>query len=295
MELLQLQYFLQLANLQHVSRAAEKLHISQPSLSATVKKLESELGAPLFVRKGRNIVLSSYGEVFKTYAEQALLSLENGRQAVSNMKSADDSSLNLGILSPYIWNELFSRFSDNNPHIKINRYSIEDYQFYDSLIEGKIDMYLGGINFQRNVNTDEIEFLPLYEDDMVLLVHEDHPLAKHDGVDLRECRGERFISLDDSTSLQQFINNMFDQVRVKPDVVMVCDYTLRDRMVSEKHGVSLTTKLAAKKTEVKNVKYITVINPTEKRRLGLVWRRGKLLSDSMQKFCNTAKEFYLNI
>ena len=295
MELLQLQYFLQLANLQHVSRAAEKLHISQPSLSATVKKLESELGAPLFVRKGRNIVLSSYGEVFKTYAEQALLSLENGRQAVSNMKNADDSSLNLGILSPYIWNELFSRFSDNNPHIKINRYSIEDYQFYDSLIEGKIDMYLGGINFQRNVNTDEIEFLPLYEDDMVLLVHQDHPFASRDGVDLRECRGERFISLDDSTSLQQFINNMFDQVRVKPDVVMVCDYTLRDRMVSEKHGVSLTTKLAAKKTEVKNVRYVTVVNPTEKRRLGLVWRRGKLLSGSMQKFCDTARDFYLNI
>ena len=88
---------------------------------------------------------------------------------------------------------------------------------------------------------------------------------------------------------------MFDQVRVKPDVVMVCDYTLRDRMVSEKHGVSLTTKLAAKKTEVKNVRYVTVVNPTEKRRLGLVWRRGKLLSDSMQKFCDTARDFYLNI
>ena len=295
MELLQLQYFLQLANLQHVSRAAEKLHISQPSLSATVKKLEGELGAPLFVRKGRNIVLSSYGEVFKTYAEQAILSLENGRQAVSNMKSTDDSTLKLGILSPYIWNELFSRFSDSNPHVKINRYSIEDYQFYDSLIEGRIDMYLGGINFQRNVNTDEIEYLPLYEDDMVLLVHQDHPLASREGIDLRECRGERFISLDDSTSLQQFINNMFDQVRVKPDVVMVCDYTLRDQMVSDKHGVSLTTKLAAKKTEAKNVRYVTVINPTEKRRLGLVWRRGKLLSDSMQKFCDTARDFYLNI
>ena len=295
MELLQLQYFLQLANLQHVSRAAEKLHISQPSLSATVKKLEGELGVPLFVRKGRNIVLSSYGEVFKTYAEQAILSLENGRQAVSNMKSTDDSTLKLGILSPYIWNELFSRFSDSNPHVKINRYSIEDYQFYDSLIEGRIDMYLGGINFQRNVNTDEIEYLPLYEDDMVLLVHRDHPFANRDGVDLRECRGERFISLDDSTSLQQFINNMFDQVRVKPDVVMVCDYTLRDQMVSDKHGVSLTTKLAAQKTEVKNVRYVTVVNPTEKRRLGLVWRRGKLLSDSMQKFCDTARDFYLNI
>jgi len=295
MELLQLQYFLQLANLQHVSRAAERMHISQPSLSATIKKLEYELGAPLFMRKGRNIVLSSYGEAFKTYAEQALLALENGRQAVINMKSADDSTLDLGILSPYIWNELFSQFTDRYPHFKINRYSIEDDQFYDSILEGRIDLYLGGINFRSSINTDEIEYIPLYEDDMVLLIPEDHPFAGRDSIDLCECRGERFISLDESTSLQQFINYMFEQAGFRPDVVMVCDYTLRDRMVSEKHGVSLTTKLAAEKTEAKGVKYLTVTNPTEKRKLGLVWRRGKLLSDSMQKFCDTARNFYLNI
>ena len=86
MELLQLQYFLQLANLQHVTKTARQLHVSQPSLSATIKKLEAELGAPLFIRKGRNIVLSPYGEAFKQYAEEAFLSLENGRQAVARLR-----------------------------------------------------------------------------------------------------------------------------------------------------------------------------------------------------------------
>ena len=295
MELLQLRYFLQLASIQHVSRAAEKLHISQPSLSATIKKLENELGAPLFVRKGRNIVLSPYGEVFKGYAEQAFLALSNGQQAVSNMKKAADNSLNLGILSPYIWNELFRQFYDSYPNVKINRYSIEDDQFYDNILAGKIDLYLGGINFPKNIDMDEIEYIPLYEDDMVLLVPEDHPFAERETIDLRECRGERFISLDESTSLQQFINNMFALLRIRPDVVMVCDYTLRDRMVSEKHGVSITTRLAAEKTEVTGVKYLTITNPPEKRKLGLVWRRGRLLSDSVQKFCDTAREFYRNI
>ena len=84
MELLQLQYFLLLAKEQHVTRTAELLHISQPSLSATIKKLEAELGAPLFIRKGRNIVLSPYGEAFKQYAEEAFLLLEKcKRKALS--------------------------------------------------------------------------------------------------------------------------------------------------------------------------------------------------------------------
>ncbi|MBO5727000.1 MAG: LysR family transcriptional regulator, partial [Oscillospiraceae bacterium] len=106
MELLQLHYFLQLAQLQHVSRTAERLHISQPSLSATIKKLEAELGAPLFVRKGRNIALSPYGEVFKQHVEESFLSLENGKQAVARLKQEDDCTLNLGLLSPYVWNKL---------------------------------------------------------------------------------------------------------------------------------------------------------------------------------------------
>ena len=57
MDLLQLRYFLKLANIQHVSKTAELLRISQPSLSATIRKLESELGVPLFIRQGRRITL----------------------------------------------------------------------------------------------------------------------------------------------------------------------------------------------------------------------------------------------
>ena len=88
MELLQLQYFLLLANQQHVTRTAELLHISQPALSLTIKKLEAELGVPLFIRRGRNIVLSPYGEAFKQHVEDAFFSLENGKRALARMQKA---------------------------------------------------------------------------------------------------------------------------------------------------------------------------------------------------------------
>ena len=295
MELLQLQYFLLLAKEQHVTRTAELLHISQPSLSATIKKLEEELDAPLFVRKGRNIALSPYGEVFQSYVEEVFLALKNGKVTLSKMKNQEDSMLNLGLLSPYVWNELFLLFSDQYPEITINRRSIEDQRFWDGIVEGDIDFYLGGLNRIEELDTSRLQYSVLYEDSMVLLVHQNHPLASRETIDLRECGEESFVNLSEDTNLQQFLNQMFQQAGFLPKVVMTCDYTLRDQMVSEGHGVSITTRLGAQKSNVSVTVAIPITYPAEKRKLGLVWRKKRVFSVPMEKFYNVANHFYSDI
>lgn len=295
MELLQLQYFLLLANQQHVTKTADILHISQPALSSTIKKLESELGVPLFVRQGRNIVLSPYGEAFKRYVEDAFLSLENGKQVITRLKNEEDCVLNLGLLSPYVWNELFLLFGNLHPEIKINRRSIEDHRFWASIINGDIDFYLGGLNQIEDLDTTRLQYASLYEDNMVLLVHKNHPLAGRKSIDLRECRNESFINLSEETNLQQFINHMFRQAGFTPKVVMTCDYTLRDQMAADGHGVSVTTQLGAQKSGVTGVVHIPIIYPSEKRKLGLVWRKNRVFSTPMEKFYDVANRFYSDI
>ena len=295
MELLQLQYFLLLTKEQHVTKTAELLHISQPSLSATIKKLEEELDAPLFVRKGRNIALSAYGETFKRYVEEAFLALENGKQVLSLMKNEEDFVLNLGLLSPYVWNELFLRFSDQYPEITINRRSIEDQRFWDGIVEGDIDFYLGGLNRIEELDTSRLQYSVLYEDSMVLLVHQNHPLASRETIDLRECGEESFVNLSEDTNLQQFLNQMFQKAGFVPKVVMTCDYTLRDQMVAEGHGVSITTRLGAQKSNVSGTVAIPITYPAEKRKLGLVWRKKRVFSIPMEKFYNVANHFYSDI
>ena len=292
MELLQLQYFLLLANQQHVTRTAELLHISQPALSLTIKKLEAELGVPLFIRRGRSIVLSPYGEAFKQHVEDAFFSLENGKRALARMQKAGNSTLNLGLLSPYVWNELLMLFNDLHPDLNINRRSIEDHRFWDSILSGDIDFYLGGLNQLEEMDTSRLDYATLYEDNMVLLVHKDHPFASRESIDLRECRDESFINLAAETNLQQFINRMFHRAGFVPKVVMTCDYTLRDQMAADGHGVSITTELAALKSDVKGVVHIPLSFPGEKRKLGLVWRKNKVFSDPMEKFYDVALRFY---
>ena len=292
MELLQLHYFLMLAKHQHVTRTAELLHISQPALSLTIKKLESELGVPLFERKGRNIVLSHYGEAFKQYVEDAFFSLENGKQMLARIKNTDSGTLNLGLLSPYVWSELLMLFNDLHPHMNINRRSIEDHRFWDSILNGDIDFYLGGLNQLDELDTSRLDYTTLYEDNMVLLVHKDHPFANRKKIDLRECREESFINLAAETNLQQFINQMFRQAGFSPKVVMTCDYTLRDQMAADGHGVSITTQLAAQKSGIRDVAHIPISFPLVKRKLGLVWRKNRVFSDPMEKFYDASIRFY---
>ena len=90
MTLDQLYYFRKLAELQHFSKAAAELYISQPSLSYSIKNLEKELGAPLFQKNGRNVVLTKYGKEFYNYVAEVLTQLETGVSAVKQSIESSD-------------------------------------------------------------------------------------------------------------------------------------------------------------------------------------------------------------
>jgi DNA-binding transcriptional LysR family regulator len=85
MDLLQLKYFQTVARSEHMTRAAEELHISQPSLSKVISNLEEDLGVPLFERIGRQIKLSHFGKAFLSRVERIFLELEDGKRELSDM------------------------------------------------------------------------------------------------------------------------------------------------------------------------------------------------------------------
>lgn len=289
MELLQLRYFLELAKTEHMTLTSANLHISQPALSSTIKKLERELGVPLFERRGRNIRLSRYGKVYKEYVQEVFFNLETGRKVIRRMRDSTDNTIRLGVLSPYVWMDMFAAFHEAYPEVIVNRYSMEGNEYIDALLSGKIDMYIGGIN---NVFHRKLAYATLYTDAMVLLVNDENPLSKYREVDLRTCENENFINLDRDTNLQQFISTFYEVAGFNPRVVMEVDYTLRDEMVEQNYGVSITTERSAKKTRAKNVSYLHITYPPFRRKLGLVWNDGMVFSPSVEKFRKYALDYY---
>ena len=292
MDLLQLQYFCRLAESQHVTRTARELNISQPALSATIKKLENELGAPLFTREGRNITLSPYGKVFRDYVEEAFLSLENGRRAVADMWNGDALSLTVGLLEPLSWKDMIREFSLLYPGITLNVLSIEYSRFTDSLLDGQIDLYLGGVNGMKPGELSRVHTEVLREDDMVVMMPESHPMAGRETIDLRELKEEAFINLTPGSNFQEFINSLFKEAGFEPRISMICDSSLRFVMVAEGHGIIVTTRNAAGRATTPGLSWATLSYPKEKRQVGLVWYKGHIITSSMDKFIRFAREYY---
>ena len=98
MNLQWLYYFNTIAELEHYTRAAERLHVSQSNLSHAIKELEEELGAELFERKGRNIKLTKYGEIFQPYVQKTISSLEEG---ISTLKEYIDPNVGTIVLAGF--------------------------------------------------------------------------------------------------------------------------------------------------------------------------------------------------
>src|SRR5688572_20754944 len=100
MELLQLKYFLTVAKLEHVTKAAQELHIAQPALSRTIQRLEEEdLGVPLFDRKARQIRLNPFGKAFEAKAKAAIHLLEEGRREVEDLAGLKQGRIHLAVMN----------------------------------------------------------------------------------------------------------------------------------------------------------------------------------------------------
>ena len=110
----QVQAFIEVARTGNVSRAAEALYVTQPALTARIQALEKELGEALFVRTGRGVRLTDAGRVFLPNAERAVQAVEDGRQALSDLRSASAGRLALGAapaVSTYVLPPILKRFT----------------------------------------------------------------------------------------------------------------------------------------------------------------------------------------
>ena len=95
MNIQQLEYFLAAASAEHITNAAQRLHISQPALTAAIQRLESELGVRLFRQSGRNIKLTEFGSVYLKYAKSAVKNLKDGQTLLDSMKEREYSTVRL--------------------------------------------------------------------------------------------------------------------------------------------------------------------------------------------------------
>jgi LysR family transcriptional regulator, transcription activator of glutamate synthase operon len=282
MEWHQINYFQTVAKVQHITRAAEQLSISQPALSRSIAKLEEELGVQLFDRKGRNIYLNRYGKMFLNRVEQSIKQIEIGKQEIWDEIHPDSGTISLSFLPSLgmsVVPEIISSYKKKHPNIKFQLNQASNRQIVDQLKSRKVDLALIMLLHEDK----EVLCQPLLTEELFLIVSIDHWLAAYNEVDLKMVKNEPFISFKKVNELQTIINHLCKKAGFTPDVVFEGEEIgTVSGLVGAKLGVSLVPDLQV--FDKSKIKLIRVKQPVCKREIGIAWLKGSYSSPVVEGF-----------
>lgn len=193
MEMSQLMYFRVTAQMEHFTKAANQLHITQPSLSKAIANLEAELGTPLFDREGKRVKLNSYGQAFLERVEQILTLTDEAAFMIRDMKKGVRGQVRIGssfpITPPSDVYYYQYQFFQTHPEVALFLHVHSADRIVSLLEERELDF---GIS-QNPLNHPGMMSEPLYTDKLGLIVGPNHRLAGVERIDLREVEHERFL------------------------------------------------------------------------------------------------------
>ena len=207
MELHQLRYVVAVADTGNFTRAAERCHVTQPSLSQQILNLESEIGHKLFHRLGRKAVVTEAGAVFLERARRILIEVENASKELSD-RPALERRITVGALptiAPYLLVPLVAKCRKDYPNLTI--YARED--FRPDLVRGVIDGDLDLAIVTLPVKDDRISIEPLLTEPLLLVVSKHHPFASRKEISINDITEETFVTMGDSSTLAGNIRNFF--------------------------------------------------------------------------------------
>jgi DNA-binding transcriptional LysR family regulator len=242
-QLVQVEGFLEVARRGSVSRAAEALFVTQPTLTARLHSLERELGTPLFVRTSHGMRLTDAGRAWAPYAERALRALVDGRDVLEQVRSASAGHLMIGAapaVSTYILPGLLEKFVAAHPRVEVSVRTGHSEDIVDLVLRDEVQIGLG-----RAIRHPDLELRPFHTEELVLVCAPDHRFSRRRSVAMEEVASEKLIMFDRTSSYYEITQAAFLSVGVKLRGLMELDsIEAAKKMVERGLGVALLPRTA---------------------------------------------------
>jgi LysR family transcriptional regulator, transcription activator of glutamate synthase operon len=289
LELLQLKYFQVVARLEHISKAAEELYVSQPALSKTISQLEKELGIRLFDRNGKYIKLNRYGKAFCAKVELALKTLEDVKHELKDMSNDPCEEIRLVVLaSSHLLPELLSRFREQYPQVRFRLMQ----HLTNSNSQPDFDLCISAFP----LTTRQIEHTPLLRESILLAVPLDHPLAKQSRVKLNELKNEKFIVLKKGKELRKITDVICKEQNFVPQITFESDDPATVRgLIRAKQGIGFIPEVTWGGSTGKDVKLLKIEEGTFERTIFLAWNNGGYVTDLQQIFRQFVIDYFKHL
>lgn len=238
MLLSQVEAFLTIAERRSVSAASAALYVTQPALTTRIKKLERELGVDLFTRTPRGMRLTAEGRAFRPHAQRALQELAAGRELLRELREGRVGELLVGAapaISTYVLPLVLRRFQAEFPNVHLIVRTGHSEEVLELVLREQVQ-----IGLVRELPHPAVESVPLYEDEIVLVVHPGHRFAEApaSSIVVHELGEERLILFDRTSSYFVLTSTFFREAGVVPRGVMELDNVDATKKMVE-HGLGI--------------------------------------------------------
>lgn len=288
MEIRHLRYFLDIAETEHLTRSAQRLFVTQSTLSHGLRQLEAELGLALFDRIGRGLKLSAAGLSFRDHALRALRELDAGRMALSDLTGLRTGRLVVGVFPTFL-NTLMpasvARFRVAHPGIQVEVRDLRGGPILDQVLDGSLDF---GVAIHP-IARDGIETEHLFDERLLVVVRPGHRWAGLQAVPLQRLAESPLALLPRSFATRWLIDEHLARLGLRPEVPVEIE------SVEALLGVCRTTDLASiiperAVAQAPGLVAVPLSRPTVVRKAGLLWRRGASRSAAARAFAARLRE-----
>ena len=284
MEMQQLRYVVAVARTGNFSRAAEQCHVSQPSLSQQILKLEDELGERLFERMKRVAKLTPHGEAFLRRAIQILHEVDAAKREAAEAKDSMQGVLTIGVLptiAPYLLPETIANFTKKNPGVEIVVQEDTTARLLKHSLAYEIDLAL----VSQPIKEERLSVRYLFSEELLLALPPGHPLTRRNRINVRDLAREKLIVMKEGHCLGDQALDFCEKRDWQPQISFrSAQLETIQALVSAGVGLSLIPAMAARNDGRKLPEYRSFQSPKPQRDIVAVWPKQRVLSRGANEF-----------
>lgn len=290
LELLQLQYFCKTAKLEHMTKAAEQLHIAQPALSKTILRLEESLGVQLFDRTNRQIRLNTFGKAFLAKVETALFLLEEAQKEVADMAGMERGVVSIATSALNRLTPAIAAFRERFPDVsfRINQIApAETSSIVDLLVRGDVDLGFGPMPFHKQGICE----WPVLQSEVFLAVPRGHRFEHQGSIVLKHVEKDPFIEYKIGHPFRQYNDEISRKAGIQRTIA--CEVEEPAALVSlVQAGIGIAFIPGCKGDEASQYTLLHIEGSEYRRSFSVSWNEARYRSEAAREFQDFLVEYF---
>ncbi|SDH16214.1 transcriptional regulator, LysR family [Alteribacillus persepolensis] len=281
MELRLLEYFIVLSEELHYTKAAEKLGISQPTLSQQIRLLEKRIDAKLFYQKGKKIYLSDSGKVLLYRAKRIFYELQQAESEIQEIHDVKRGKITIGCSGNHLLHNAILSFHEQFPDIELSIIDTTTEETVDNILHGSFDI---GVVFLP-VHDGRMHCIPLFTSELFLVCSKEHPLSQEAETSLARIEKEKVFLLQKHYALRQNVDAYCQQkgLTIHPLVELSDTFSLLE-MVVNNNGVTILPKSYVEKMNDRRVQLVRLNDPLPKKEVGVIFQKNTFTPAASKAF-----------